>query len=503
MLKYKSKIFLLLFTLILLPVFSLYAETSENNQIPQNDANSGGDAPDNILLAYSVNLNTKYSGKIGDNLTSTTALFSDEDNYDYYKIDLTATGNFSLSYKTTNELVSSFTTVTIMKNGNTISTESFWEDDLIFYLVAPISHDDTYEIEIRSFSDLVEYDFELHYTTGAIPIQNDAGTLGDASEIAPKSVNLDVTYFGEIGNGAIDSEGYLDDVDYYTVSLSGQGYLTVLAYIFTFDSLEDLTIRVNTPGGEEILGESQSIFASSLLEEAPIAEAGVYQVEFDSDNWNASYSFSLSFSLETIPSQTDSLASGDASENYEDSLIVGINTTISGSVGEGLLEVYDNARDDDDLYRLGTVNYGKLIINLTLDFHVESYASVFSKIKNESDLFEFSILSLSASSFSPYEDDSIILYPGSNYYLEISTYSKAVEYSINITYIELPYSPPSTTSSSSETQITSSSDTPTQSSQKSSASASQDSNPTTSSIGISTSVMAFGIFLILNRRKKK
>ncbi|MHA2365991.1 MAG: hypothetical protein ACXAC7_18680 [Candidatus Hodarchaeales archaeon] len=501
--------------LIFCSLFLINPSSSHFNfQIGQNDANSGSDAPDDLLQALSVDLDTHYSGQIGDNFTNAD---DEEDNHDYYQINLDATGNLSLGFVVTSTSITSLSYVSIIKDGYNVASEGYWEDDPWFDLIVPIAFDDIYYIKINSYSDFVEYDFEIKFYSGNIIEQVDAGTTGDASSSSPKTVNLDTTYTGLLGNGAIDSNGYLDDEDVYYVYLPSQGYIEVDSLINTPETTPDFRLVIKTIEGETIIFESSSLFDINIITQAPIGLAGDYIIIFESLNWNASYSFFLSFTTVILPSQNDTGAEGDASEIFEDSPFIGVNTTIIGTVGQGLLEVSDNARDNSDFYRLGSVNYGILNISLRFINSIDSFPTIYLGVKNNSDWFRSSYLSVYASSYSPLKAGGIELFPSSDYFLDLWTLDVNITYEVDIMYIELPYTPSTTTGTETTTPTTSTvtmtptttinSTTPTSSTGIATPITTEETSTTTETTSTATSILigpvllAFSLFVIYKKRQ--
>ena len=452
MFKRKQAIVLLLIFVALTFVSRVGSINSSTVQTSQNDANSGADAPDVIP----VNLGSSYSGSIGANLTSTTDILGDSDYFDYYTFNLASTGNLSLIFQLTNNLTSSLSSVSILRDGSTVSEQSYWFDDPVFNFVIPISVTGSYVLEVFSYSDIVLYTFELNFHTGSFANQNDAGTPGDASTLSPKSVALDTTYNGTIGNGAVDSSNLLDMNDVYNISLPGQGYLSISASISSPDSIKDFTVIVNTPGGDEIVSDTLDLYDSILTSEAPIFGPGLFQFQVESTDWNATYTFSLSFQSALLPSQNDTNSTGDASAIYSESPIIPVNSSISGSVGQGLLEISTQGLDNSDIYRLEPTDYGMLKVNLSLDYTTDTYASVYLSVYNESDLYQFPVFSMYASSYSTMSYGNVTLDKGSHYYIEISTYSKQLNYSSSISFMNLQAPNPPTSTSTSQQQNTSS-----------------------------------------------
>ncbi len=167
------------------------------------------------------------------------------------------------------------------------------------------------------------------------------------------------------------------------------------------------------------------------------------------------YNLEISFNSAVLPEQNDAGEGKDASEAYQDAPVIGVNTTIVGTVGEGLIEIDDYARDDEDLYRLGTVNYGRL--NITLEMLDSESSSPFLSVGvyNESDLLELSIIDFSISQYTPKDMDSVVLMASSSYYLKVFTSNKNVSYQLTVDYVELPYTPPSEDTTSTSTSDTS------------------------------------------------
>ena len=428
--------------LLLILIFSLNG--SINTTIAQNDANSGQDAPDDVGSAIPVNFETNYTGTIGNSYQNQV---SAADDYDEYRVQVANTGNLSAIFNITSTS-SSLTTVSLLRNGLTAAIESFFQYETPFRFVVPVPSSATYTLQINSFSSNVTYEFSLHFDSGPIPQQMDAGTNGDSAFPNPKSVVLDTLYTGSMGNNRIDSTGLLDRDDYYRVSLPSSGYLTVNITEVSGDSINNMFIFMETPNFDTITSGFVALYTSNYVGSASIATAGDYIMHFTAFEWNATYTFQLSFQAATLPSQNDTGANGDATSSYLISPVVGVNTTVSGTVGDGLLEVDNNGRDYYDAYGLGNLPYGNLTLNISFIESIDSYPSVNLSFL---DTTGYPTITLSASVNTPYEEYSLIVDPGVHY-IVASSLDYNVSYTAGISFVQLP--PPPTTRSQSDTSTT-------------------------------------------------
>lgn len=420
-------------------------------QTTQDDAGSGGDAADTSSSAFTVSSGTNYTGMLGDLFTN---IDGDSDNDDYYGFTPSTAGYISVYFEILNPENFSLVTVSVLKNGFTVVIESLFSSDPAFTLVAPVLDTTSLDLHIQSYSDSVSYIFFITNTDGSYS-QDDASTGGDTELLTGTTVQLDTSYTGDIGNGNVDTSGYLDSSDYFYIDVAGEGYLSVDVSGSSDESYTDLSVFVLTSAGETIFSDSLGLFSASLNFKAPIAVADRYILMLDSLSWNTTYSFTLSFIPAVLPSQNDAGSGGDASNEFSTAPTVGVNSTFTGTVGEGLVEVSNNARDDYDLYLLGNLSYGQLSVNISLVGSNDSYPSVYLDVNNNSDTFSPDYLSIRASSYSPFDSDSVVLTAGDQYYLSVWTFDLNVTYTVSTIFIELPE--PVTTTEASSTSTTSTS----------------------------------------------
>ncbi len=422
-------------------------------QTTQDDAGSGADAPDTSVSSPSVYSGNNYTGTLGDLFTN---IDGDSDNDDYYSYTPSTSGYVSVYFEILNPENSSLVTVSVLKNGFTVAIESLFSSDPSFTLVAPVLDTTALDLRIQSYSDSVSYLFFISNTAGSYS-QDDANTGGDTELLTGTTVQLDTSYTGDLGNGNVDSSGYLDSSDYFYVDVPGEGYLSLDVSGSSDESYTDLTISVLTPGAEIIYSESLGLFSTSVSFKSPIAAADQYIVMMVAHSWNTTYSFTLSYISATLPLQNDAGSGGDASSEYSTAPTVGVNSTFTGTVGEGLLEASNDARDDYDLYLLGNLSYGQLSVNISLVGSNDSYPRVYLDVNNNSDTFSPDYMSIRASSYSPFDSDSVILTAGDQYYLSVWTFDLNVTYTVSTIFIELPEPVTTTETSSAGTTTTTSS----------------------------------------------
>ncbi len=413
----------------------------------QNDANSGTDAPDDASNAFALSYDTTYTGELGDSLIN---IDNEEDNHDYYYINVDTVGKLSVSYVVSSILHSSLSTVTIFDSYNTIGAETFWEDDPKMFLVVPIINTGNIMIGVNSYSDYVKYEMKITFTPGTYA-QNDANSGGDADKLPLHAISLDTQYSGDIGYGSVTSTGDADTYDYYEIALTSSGYLNILSVLTTDESYKDLSIFVETDSYDTIYSQSLGFYDNSLYLTSPIPEAGTYIIVLDSYSWNSTYTIELSFTSATLPSQNDANTGSDASESLADAPIINLNSTVSGTIGEELIEISDNARDDYDLYKIEELKYGRLNISLRIISSYDSYPALWLKLYNSSDLFEFSIISFYASFSTFFESESVVLMPDNGYYIELYTSDKNITYDVSIEFVEMVQPTSESTTSSPNT----------------------------------------------------
>lgn len=444
---------------------------SRNVMASQDDAGSGSDAPDDYQNAISVALGVWYDGSVGDNLTNVDG---DEDNHDNFKVTLSP-GFVRVTVGITNIEVVSLATIEILKDGLIVAIETIWYDDGNVTVVAPIITTGDYVIQVESYSDLVDYRFRVDHFSGSYG-QDDAGAGRDAELLTPVAVELNTTYTGNLGNGHVESDGLLDDEDYFRVTLPGIGYLN-LSVTFTIDGSDFFHATSLTSEYKTIVTESQYSSFGSILMSTPIATGGDYFIEFDSLGWNITYEFSLSYVSAVLPPQNDAGTGGDASEDPASSPMVPLNSSFTGTIGEGLIEDFDGARDEEDTYLLNVTHYGRLEVNLTLVDSMDAFPAVFLDLYNSSELVSPSYLDMYVSNFRPSRSGEVVVTEGM-YELELWTLDDNTTYSVSILFVELEEPSPPVTS---EPVISSSTSSPTSSQVTSQPSASSKSTASQSS----------------------
>lgn len=379
-----------------------------------------------------------YSAEVGDELLN---IDGEDDNNDFYTITTTAVGELSLSYRVTSIANSSLSNVYVYEGLTVIGIETFFNDDQKTFLVVPLIHIGEFTIHINTFSDYVAYDFKLTFIEKSYS-QDDAGTGSDSSSMYNAPILLlNTEYSGDIGFGSVTSDGGADFSDFYRVDISSSGYLNMVLNLTTDDSFPDISIQLLNADFEGLYSEPLYIGEDLLNLTSPIPKAGEYYFELYSNSWNATYTIELAFTEATLPIQNDANLGEDASEDYDHAPVIGVNTTIIGTVGEGLIEIADDARDDKDIYKFGSLNYGRLEINMTIIESEENIPLLFVNVYNQSDLVEDSLLKFRLFNTPQYASDNVILMPGDTYYLDIYTFDKNTTYEILIKYIDLPYTP--------------------------------------------------------------
>lgn len=270
-------------TLLLGLLILSIAGFSRNAMASQDDAGSGADAPDDYQNAISIALGVWYDGSVGDNLTNVDG---DDDNHDNFKVTL-STGFIRVTVGITNTEVVSLATVEILKDGFIVAFETIWYDDGNVSFVAPVLTAGDYVVQVKSYSNLVNYRFKVDHFSGSYG-QDDGGSGRDAELLSPVDIQLDTTYTGNLGNGHVESDGLLDDDDYFKVSLPGMGYLN-LSVTFIIDGSDFFDATSLTFEYKTIVTESEYSSFGNIQMSTPIASGGDYFIKFDSFGWNITY----------------------------------------------------------------------------------------------------------------------------------------------------------------------------------------------------------------------
>lgn len=425
------------------------------NADDQDDAGSGTDAPDLKDEALSINQSILHTGQIGASFVNAE---STSDSRDYYEVTLSSSGMLSVEFQVTSVAESSLTSVSIWKDGNQVAAQNMGNNDPLFNLVVPILSGGTCQLEIITYNELVEYEFKAELEEGTPPEQTDAGQDGDAGDWDdPREIDLDVDHSGQIGNGAVDDNGRLDMEDAYSMILPDQGYLDVDLQMSSPDSNWNLYASVFTDTWDLIFMDSITDNEQVIQYAAPIAEGGEYRVSITTCNWNVTYEFRLSFRSEVLPPQNDGGLVGDASELYEEASTIDVNSTISGTVGHGLLDVSDGLLDTSDFYKLPELPEGNLHLSIRILNEDENSRSIYLKFYNNSDSSMQLHMSLYACSFSPKCSSEVFIETGDQYFLEAYASCMNVSYEIDVLFVE-ETAPQTTTGAATSTTSTKSSD---------------------------------------------
>lgn len=376
--------------LILISLTCIHETTAQS---PQNDANSGQDAPgatqEYVYGEFNnpipIDLDTIYQATIG---TSFQSYEGGTDIDDQFYIDaigvegrlsitLTSSGSISpvpsiqLYYLTSNDHIGGITD-TQEKNPNSI----------IFSL--PIIRNDPIGIEIIYGGESLDYQFQFTFNaetwsqndggfgTDVPGIESSNGSLWQDLEKIPM-INLQQTYTGHAGSGYVTSNGAMDREDYYKLSLSETGFLgvsvTVTAQSFTGVYGGDNRFIVFAVGDEEsyywdfygLLGFGSSQFFYPILEPGEFLIGGSYA------SHNVTYTFTTTFEPHVFTPQNDGSSGKDAIPWAEGP--VHEFGSIEGAIGNKVYDI-NGYNDTTDGYYIPNIYNGTVDINVEfLDYY--------------------------------------------------------------------------------------------------------------------------------------
>jgi hypothetical protein len=395
LLKYRYSFFWLIFLILIFNLSFLYRLADDSGQ---NDAGTGGDAPNTYYMTNLTNsqLGVDYTSELG-----TILMNHQNEEYDYsdtYKFSITHPGVIIVNYKIyqsinrSNDRQVSFALETnyslifrsLLKNPETqgsFDVPIFYPGD--YYLL--IKHSGEYYIR---------YGFNVTYLDVDISdyLQNDGNSGGDASVDFPLPINLNTDYIGSLGPGFVEDSGFIDYFDRYLIYANSSGYLNISTN-FSHDIDGQFTITVFEGNNSSIRLTSQfnSLYYDNINDKypldfhemmVPLPKEGYYSIDYHTEFSKYQYNFTTSFRFALIPEQNDFNSNSDPiCLPYNSVQKIPLNSSGEGTIGPGYItNEYSNlarniqgeyTKDNMDCYGIYLPANGLLEIEFKNDLEPE------------------------------------------------------------------------------------------------------------------------------------
>ncbi len=190
--------------------------------------------------------------------------------------------------------------------------------------------------------------------------QNDANSGGDAGETTSTAVivDLDILYFGDMGQGYFTYDNEVDYHDCYAFAVPDAGNISVYIEHSGTSWLGTSILSVDSSFGSKAIGSSYS--SGWLNVSVPLAGTYYLSLRCDPSDYDH-YSFTISYVYWAFPSQNDAGSGTDTGETTLTALEISMNALYYGSMGQGYF-TYDNEVDYHDCYAFAVPDAGNISV---------------------------------------------------------------------------------------------------------------------------------------------
>lgn len=260
----------------------------------------------------------------------------------------------------------------------------------------------SYEPYILSFiwsgEGNLTYEFELTIDESPDLTQGDMGTQIDAINCVSGELNYyreiksehiveladstSIQISGEVGDGLVDEEGWLDYYDCYRIVADETGYIS-------FNEIPSNNTYDSSPQFEVIDEESNSIYVgdNSLNIPLPSPRSYIFIVRGDHGQWIRNYEYNITL-IPAIMNQNDANKGIDANgisnsirEIDDGTINIGVNSTLTGLMGSNYYDYYLNGEDFIDSYHIIGIENGTIEISMSLISSTDDFASIYFELR--------------------------------------------------------------------------------------------------------------------------